>query len=43
MGNNKNEAVKEFLIWRNADAKQKTKQTKQKKTHQDIELHGSTV
>lgn len=31
MANNKNEAVKEFLIWRNADAKQKTKQTKQKK------------
>lgn len=40
MGNNKNEAVKEFLIWRNADAKQKTNKTK---THQDIELHESTV
>lgn len=43
MGNNKNEVVKEFLIWRNADAKQKTNKTKQKKPHQDIELHEATV
>ena len=42
MGNNKNEAVKVFLIWRNADAKQKTNKTKQK-THQDIELYEATV